>query len=89
MGRLERHLDLDLIARLAAGNKHAPKPVKRVKEPRPADDYRCARRNAARGYVWKGVVPDGAIYRGPVRLNRSSKWRPIRRYADGPGGGRR
>jgi hypothetical protein len=55
MGRLERHLDLDLIARVQAGIKVRPEPLKRVIAPKPGDDYRAARRNDARGLVWQGV----------------------------------
>lgn len=55
MGRLERRLDLGLIARLKAGIKFEAKPVKRVRAPKPAEDYRAARRNAARGLVWHGA----------------------------------
>jgi hypothetical protein len=91
MGRLERHLDLDLIARMEAGNVFEPKPVKRQKPPRKADSYRGARRNealrgAVRG-VWSASIktPTGATYHAPVRLNRSSNWPRIKRYEDGPG----
>jgi hypothetical protein len=48
MGRLERHLDLDLLARVKAGTIRASKPVKRQKLLRLADTYRAARRNALR-----------------------------------------
>ncbi len=48
MGRLERHLDLDLIARLAAGMRHQPKPTTRQKPVREAATYRAAWRNAVR-----------------------------------------
>lgn len=48
MGRLERHLDIDLIAKIENGWKpqHEVKPMTRQKEPRRADTYRSARRNA-------------------------------------------
>jgi hypothetical protein len=48
MGRLERQLDLDLLARLKAGIKHPPKPLKRAKPPRPWWTYRAAWRNLHR-----------------------------------------
>jgi hypothetical protein len=88
MGRLERHLDLDLIARVEAGIRHEPKPIKKVKPPRPASDYRGARRNAQRGFTWQPKVRATAPRFSPpsvVRLNRSTKWPRIRSYADGPG----
>ena len=43
------------------------------KSPRAAPTYRAARRNAARGTVWRGVVAKQS-YVPPVRLNRSRKW---------------
>ena len=45
--RFERHLDLDLIAKIEAGQdpRQEPKGLKKVKEPRPAASYRAARRN--------------------------------------------
>ena len=51
MGRLERKLDIDLIAKIENGWKpHSnPEPVKRLKPIRTADSYRGARRNAAKG----------------------------------------
>ena len=76
MGRLERHLDQDLIDRMEAG--WTPTSVKKVpkkpKPPRPAATYRGARRNAARGSTWRGYQPDGRFYRPPIRMNRSKKW---------------
>lgn len=44
MGRLERHLDLEVIERMRSGKKGAPQPIKRVKPPRAASTYRGARR---------------------------------------------
>lgn len=49
MGRLERRLDLELIARIQAGIKHAPKPIKHVKPPRPWWSYRAFWANAKQG----------------------------------------
>jgi len=46
IGRLRRHLDLDLIARIEAGTVFQPEPIKRIKPPRAAATYRAARRNA-------------------------------------------
>ena len=48
IGRLRRHLDLDLIARMRAGIKHKPQTVKHISDPRPAATYRCNRRLAVR-----------------------------------------
>lgn len=47
--RLERHLDQDLIGRMARGWKpHSEAmPIKRQKPPRHASTYRAARRNEA------------------------------------------
>lgn len=47
--RLERHLDEDLIARMARGWKASNhvEPAKHVKPRRKADTYRAARRNKA------------------------------------------
>lgn len=83
IGRLIRHLDLDLIARIEAGTVFQPKPMKRMKPPRKAESYRGARRNDAihgddvHG-VWHGVTPTGALYRPPVRANRNRNWVPFR-----------
>ena len=46
IGRLRRHLDEDLIARVQAGTVFKPKPLKHLKPPRAASTYRAARRNA-------------------------------------------
>lgn len=46
MGRLERHLDQDLIARLKAGIRFAPEPIRHKKQPRSGASYRSAIRNA-------------------------------------------
>lgn len=55
--------------------------------PRSPETYRSARRNAAKGTVWKGIEPknpsslesgdaiwDGKQYVKAVRINRSKKW---------------
>jgi len=47
---------------------------------RSASTYRAARRNAARGSVWRGATPTGRRYLPPVRLNRSAHWAPKDRY---------
>jgi hypothetical protein len=77
MGRLERKLDADLIARIENGwTPHAQtKPLKKQKPPRRRPTYRAARRNDARGEVWRGIKPTGSVYHPPVRPNRSRKWR--------------
>jgi len=91
MGRLERHLDLDAIDRVKRGVKpHSePQGIKQVKPPRAASTYRAARRNevlrtSPRG-AWRGAKPNGAVYRRPVRANRSRKWAPFkgRLYGEG------
>lgn len=78
---LVRKLDADAIARVKAGIKHKPEPVKKLREPKPASEYRAARRNAAihrkGGGVWKGAQPTGRIYRAPVRANRARRWKPF------------
>lgn len=50
MGRFERKLDRDLIARIEGGWKpnNDPKPIKRIKPPRPEWTYRGYWRNAWR-----------------------------------------
>lgn len=48
MGRMERHLDLDAIARVKAGIKFKPEPVKRRKRSRPSFTYRGNWRNICR-----------------------------------------
>lgn len=40
-----------------------------AKKSRPASTYRGARRNAARGEVWRGISPTERLYRAPVRPN--------------------
>ena len=76
MGRLERHLDTDLIARIQRGwrPKDDVASMKRQKPPRALSDYRGARRNAARGSVWRGIKPTLILEHGPVLPNRSKKW---------------
>jgi len=89
MGRLERHLDEDLIDRMDAGWSPSQRttPAKKAKPAREASSYRAARRNAAKGTVWRGVVAkqlggiesgdrvwNGLQYVGAVRINRSKKW---------------
>lgn len=46
-------------------------------QPRPAETYRGARRNAARGGMWRGAVPTGAITYPPVRANKSRRYTPF------------
>lgn len=40
---------------------------------RKASTYRGARRNAAKGQVWRGIQPKRRKYHPPVRANRSRK----------------
>jgi hypothetical protein len=80
--RFHRHLDLDLIALIEAGAKR-PKRVgaNKHKFPRKAETYRGARRNhvlRTLGTTWRGIKPTGAIYRPPVRANRSDNWPPFK-----------
>lgn len=57
MGRLERHLDTELTARVRAGVRHPPTPATRQRQPRSALTYRSARRAQARelGVRWPGL----------------------------------
>jgi hypothetical protein len=76
MGRLERHLDLDLIARLRSGVKHEPKGLRQQKPPRRAETYRGARRNAAKGSVWRGIKPtDARGFRDYSSVRKHFVWR--------------
>lgn len=75
MGRLERHLDEDLIDRIDAGwtpTSDKKTKTKRKKPIRLNNSYRASRRNAARGTVWRGPETK-YIPRPPVRLNRSQR----------------
>jgi hypothetical protein len=80
MGRLERRLDTDLIARIQNGwkPKDRVEPLKRVRIPKSRDDYRGARRNhvlrTKPKSTWKGITPTVEQYHPPVRPNRSRKW---------------
>ena len=84
MGRLERHLDVDLIERMEAGWAPPSKEARadeaerrKVNAPRLGKTYRPTRRNwALRDLktVWKGARPKGPPYHPPVRMNRSRKW---------------
>lgn len=82
---LVRKLDPDAVARVLAGNRHEPTPIKKVKPPRAAETYRAARRNAVlRGDVkgiWKGIKPTDRLYVPELRLNRSANWRFAKSYA--------
>ena len=90
MGKLERKLDEDLIDRMEAGWTPSARtaPVKKSKPTRELSSYRAARRNAARGTVWRGA-PSAYLSSPAVRLNRSKKWdgtKPVRSYAACPVG---
>ena len=78
MGKLERKLDEDLIDRMAAGwtPSSVTVPFKKQRSSREAGSYRGARRNAAKGTVWRAVHASQVKVRRPppVRLNRSEKW---------------
>ena len=81
MGRLERKLDTDLIAKLHSGWRSSPKPDHTaVLAPRRSDSYRGALRNAVlRGDIrstWQGIEPTRRAYHPPYRANRSTKWEP-------------
>lgn len=89
MGRLERKLDIDLIAKIENGWKPhlIPEPVKRQKPIRTADSYRGTRRNSFRsvkdGYgtvivprqPYPGIDPTGRITHPEIRQNRSKHWK--------------
>lgn len=81
MGRLERKLDLDLIARMEAGGRPKQQTKTRKNKPRKAETYRAARRNAMRGSVWKGIDPTH-IQTHVITLNRSRKLPTAKSYAD-------
>jgi hypothetical protein len=76
-----KRIDFDLAERIiASGPIKRTKPLSNAKEPREAYSYRGARRNAARGSVWKGIRPNG---RSPVffnALNRSQNWPRAKSY---------
>ena len=78
MGKLERKLDEDLIARMeASGTIQRTKPAKKKDlTPREGSSYRAARRNAAKGTVWRAIHLSRikVQHPPPVRLNRSRKW---------------
>jgi hypothetical protein len=75
LGRLERHLDEDLIDRMASGWTPSARtvPVKKGRTARVAKSYRAFRRNEAKGTVWIGTQAKQR-YLPPIRLNRSEKW---------------
>lgn len=50
-------------------------------QPRPAATYRGARRNAARGSVWRGIAPDSRFEHAPLRRNRTRRLEPFFRRA--------
>jgi hypothetical protein len=78
--RFARHLDTDLIARIENGwkPKDRTEPMKRVRVPKAADEYRGARRNnllrTKPRSTWRGIEPTGEKHHPPVRHNRSRKW---------------
>lgn len=67
MGQLERKLDQDLIAKMAAGWKPQDRiePMRKVSPPRAADSYRAARRNRIlreEKTTWRGGVARAVGY---------------------------
>lgn len=70
MGRLERHLDQEAVARVLNKTPRQKPTVTRRRKPRKAGDYRAARRNDAKGTVWQGA-PLTRPFSGIVPLNRS------------------
>jgi hypothetical protein len=78
--RLTRALDHDLIERIEA-NGPIKKPIKVKKDRlatgvgRAAGSYRGARRNAARGFVWKTAVAARTytMFSYSIELNRSDR----------------
>jgi hypothetical protein len=76
--RLERHLDLDLIARMeASGRPEKPRRMAKVRAIRHGDTYRGARRNAA-GRSFEPLTVNQIEWRTLcpriIPLNRSAKW---------------
>lgn len=77
--RLERHLDLDLIARMEAGGKPQKRtPLTKVRAIRHTDSYRGARRNAAGRHEFKPltefIIKARTLCPRIISLNRSAKW---------------
>ncbi len=77
--RFARHLDTDLIARIENGwkPKDRTEPMKRVRVPKNADEYRGARRNHVLREKPRSTWPSSATgksHHPPVRPNRSRKW---------------
>jgi hypothetical protein len=93
MGRLERKLDMSLVRRIKTrpdGTVYIPraeptKSIHRVKPPRAAKSYRCAKRNADREKGWPSATFNKARplakSRG-VDLNRSQNLPFARNYAE-------
>lgn len=79
--RLERHVDWDLTERILASGPIKKQPVtKTKKQPRERAKYRGARRNEARGSVWRGA-PRNYLGLPAIGLNRSQHWKPAASYA--------
>jgi hypothetical protein len=91
MGKLERKLDISLVARIKKRDdgslyipRAEPKPIAKMKPPRASSDYRGSRRNATRatGAIMVrrgGHIIKSSLYRTP-RLNRSDKWPRAKSY---------
>lgn len=78
MGRLERKLDIDLIAKIESGWKPGSmaEPLKRQKPVRQAATYRGARRQMAKiTKHWDGITPTMKASYSAFRQNRSKHWK--------------
>jgi hypothetical protein len=94
MGKLERKLDMSLVRRIKArpdGSLYIPRaesnPVKKLKPPRAADDYRGARRNVDRIKGWPSATfaksrPLAPTFAFGVALNRSRKLPRAKTYVE-------
>lgn len=91
MGKLERHLDADLVARIAFRDdgtcyipRAAPTAAHKVKPPRGASTYRAARRNVEHAASIREAIyqarPLAPVY--GARLNRSRHWPHARTYPE-------
>lgn len=68
MGRLERKIDQDLVDRILAGWK-----------PKKGESKRTSKKRDKGAYQAPPPVFDGS-FKGPVRLNRSKKWKEAKTY---------
>lgn len=64
---------------LSAAQRQAARRAKTKSDPRPADDYRGAKRNARAQRKHPSM---GEGYLGPIKLNRSARWKHAENYFD-------